>query len=102
MRSDQFVRCRFEDELTTLMARTQVSGVEGARDALFEALRDLEARAKSAAAAASTLRKIAEIRFLVGILRDAVRPFPVAPLRTVLRARASSGTRPRAAAEQDA
>ena len=100
MRADQFVRCRFEDELTALMARSQSSGVEEARHALFDALLDLEVRAKAAAAAAATLRKIAEIRFLVGILRDAVRPFPVAPLRTVLRARAGAG--PRAAAELDA
>ena len=34
-----------------------------------------------------TLRKIAEIRFLTVILRESVRPFPIAPLRTVLRAR---------------
>ncbi|AIQ88820.1 MULTISPECIES: hypothetical protein [Methylobacterium] len=33
------------------------------------------------------MRKIAEIRFLTGILRESVRPFPVASLRTVLRAR---------------
>ena len=87
MRADSPAPSRFEDELTTLIVRKQFSGVDGTRDALFDALLDLEGRAKSGAASALTLRKIAEARFLVGILRDAVRPFPVAPLRTVLRAR---------------
>jgi hypothetical protein len=36
------------------------------------------------------LRKIAEARFLVGILRDAVRPVRTAPLRIVLRLRPSA------------
>ncbi|GJE11165.1 MULTISPECIES: hypothetical protein [Methylobacterium] len=98
MRTDQPVCCRFESELTSLIAQNQSSGLDGTRDALFEALRALEGRARSEAASALTLRKIAEARFLVGILRDAVRPFPVAPLRTVLRVR----ERPRAPVDLDA
>ncbi len=87
MRSNQPVRCRFEGELATLIASKQSSRDLPARYALFDALSDLERRAKSAGAPDLTLRKIAEIRFLTGILRESVRPFPVASLRTVLRAR---------------
>ena len=87
MRADQPVRCRFEGELATLIASKQSSRDLDARCALFDALSDLESRARSGGAAGLTLRKIAEIRFLTGILREAVRPFPVAPLRTILRAR---------------
>ena len=101
MPADPSVRCRFEDELTTLIARKQSCSVDGARDALFEALLNLEGRAKSGAAPTLTLQKIGEARFLVGILRDAVRPFPVAPLRTVLRARERPDTRSRIVVDQD-
>jgi hypothetical protein len=87
MRADQSLRCRFEDELALLTAGRQSSGDTQARYALFDTLKDLEGRALIGGASDLTLRRIAEIRFLVGILRDAVRPFPIAPLRTVLRVR---------------
>ncbi|MHB2207115.1 hypothetical protein [Methylobacterium sp. CM6257] len=87
MRTDQAVQCRFEDELTALMARKQSSEDGWSRCALFDAVSDLECRALIGGASDLTLRKIAEIRFLAGILREAVRPFPIAPLRTVLRVR---------------
>ncbi|MBP2493323.1 hypothetical protein ABID82_000480 [Methylobacterium sp. PvP062] len=87
MRADQPARCSFEGELASLIATKQSSRDLDARCALFDALSDLERRAQSAGAPDMTLRKIAEIRFLTGILRESVRPFPIAPLRTVLRAR---------------
>jgi hypothetical protein len=87
MRADQTAGCRFEDELASLIASMQSYRDIGKRYALFDALSNLERRAQCAGAPDSTLRKIAEIRFLTGILREAVRPFPIAPLRTVLRAR---------------
>ncbi|MGH1572916.1 hypothetical protein ACRAWG_22345 [Methylobacterium sp. P31] len=87
MRTDQAVQCRSEGELAALMARKQSSGDEHSRCALFNALSDLERRALVGGASDLTLRKIAESRFLAGILREAVRPFPLAPLRAVLRVR---------------
>jgi hypothetical protein len=87
MRTDQPVRCKFEGELSALIAAKQSSRDERARYALFEALSELEGRARTGGASDLTLRKIAELRFLAGILRESVRPFPVAPLRTVLRVR---------------
>ncbi|MCJ2137141.1 hypothetical protein MKK69_24385 [Methylobacterium sp. J-026] len=86
MYADQTIRCRFEGEMTSLVARMQSYGDARDRYALFDALRDLEDRAVAGGAPVLTLRKIAEVRFLVGILREAVRPFPAASLRTVLRA----------------
>lgn len=79
------VQCDFERELAVLMARVQSCGEQCERYAVFDALMDLEDRACAGGASALTVRKIAEIRFLVGILREAVRPIPVASLRTVLR-----------------
>ncbi|MGU3465362.1 hypothetical protein ACLBXO_10965 [Methylobacterium sp. C33D] len=87
MRADQPVRCSFEGELAHLIAPKQSSRDLDGRYALFDALSDLERRAQSGGASDLTLRKIAEIRFLAGILRESVRPFPIAPLRTVLRVR---------------
>lgn len=87
MCADQSSESRFEGELTRLIAGQQSSGDPAARQALYERLADLECRALIGGATPQTLRKIAEIRFLVGILRDAVRPFPIASLRTVLRLR---------------
>ncbi|MCJ2090204.1 hypothetical protein MKK88_30090 [Methylobacterium sp. E-005] len=72
--------------MAALAARVQSFGDRPDRYALFDALRDLEDRASTGGASGSTLRKIAEIRFFAGILREAVRPFPLASLRTVLRA----------------
>ncbi len=86
MYADHPIRCRFEGEMALLVARMQSYGDARDRYAVFEALMDLEDRAVAACAPVLTLRKIAEVRFLVGILREAVRPFPVASLRTVLRA----------------
>ncbi|MCJ2072658.1 hypothetical protein MKK75_28360 [Methylobacterium sp. J-030] len=71
--------------MTALAARVQSFGDRRDRYALFDALRDLEDRALTEGASGSTLRKIAEIRFFAGILREAVRPFPLMSLRTVLR-----------------
>lgn len=90
MRTDLPIHCRFEDELRLLITVKQSSGADGARPVLFDALRDLESRARRGGASALTLRKIAEARFLVGILRDAVRPVRTAPLRIVLRLRPSA------------
>ena len=98
MRTDQFVTCKFEDELTALIARKQSPKGETGDQALFEALLGLENRAQTGNAPASTVRKISETRFLVGILRGAVRPVPMAPLRALLRMReplrGRAGTRP--------
>ncbi|MEE7468229.1 hypothetical protein MOF8_16255 [Methylobacterium oryzae] len=88
-----------------MVASKKSSQDPDARYALFDALSDLERRAQSAGAPDLTLRKIAEIRFLTGILRESVRPFPIAPLRTVLRARERGDRRrvsPAAAADLDA
>jgi hypothetical protein len=90
MRTDSPVRCRFEDELRSLIAGQQFIDADGARPVLFEALLNLESRARRGGASTVTLRKIAEARFLVGILRDAVRPVRAAPLRTLLRVQASA------------
>ena len=79
------LQCDFEREMAVLMARSQSCGERRDRYAVFDALMDLEDRAFLGGASTLTLRKIAEVRFLVGILRDAVRPNPVTSLRTVLR-----------------
>ena len=81
------IPCRFDDERAALTARMQSSGDRRAHYALFDALKELEDRARTEGASAVTLRKIAETRFLVGILREAFRPRPVATLRTLLRMR---------------
>lgn len=87
MRTDQSSQCKFEVELVALIARQRTSGDARARHALFDALTDLEGRARTGGASDPTLRKIAEVRFLSGILREAVRPYRAVPLRTILRAR---------------
>lgn len=87
MRTDQSSQCSFEVELAELIACQRTSGDAGARHALFDALTDLERRARTGSASDPTLRKIAEVRFLSGILREAVRPYRTVPLRTILRAR---------------
>jgi hypothetical protein len=87
MHRDQTVKCRFEDELAALIAPLRTCGDERARHALFDALMDLEGRARTGGASDLTLRKIAEVRFLTGILREAVRPYRTVPLRTILRMR---------------
>lgn len=78
------LHCVFEREIAALVARMQSCDTRRDRYANFEALLDLEDRARGGGASPLTLRKIAEVRFLVGILREAVRPAPVASLRTVL------------------
>ena len=80
------IQSSFEDERVALTARVQSCGDRHARYALFDELLSLEDRALAAGAPDLTLRKIAEVRFLVGILREAVRPRPVASLRTLLQA----------------
>ncbi|MCJ2016528.1 hypothetical protein MKK84_03660 [Methylobacterium sp. E-065] len=78
------LHCVFEREIAALMARMQSCDTRRDRYDDFDALVDLEDRARGGGASPLTLRKIAEVRFLVGILREAVRPVPVASLRTVL------------------
>ena len=85
MRADPCHDSRFTGELAALLATKQSSDDEAAREALFAALSRLERQALIAGAADSTLGKIAEARFLVGILRDAMRPSRIAPLRSLLR-----------------
>lgn len=55
---------------------------------MFDALIQLADRALAAGDSALTLRRIAEVRFLVGLLREAMRPAPVTSLRSLLRMRA--------------
>jgi len=97
MSADPCRDSRFEDELAALLACKQSSDDAVAREALFAALLRLERRALIAGATDSTLAKIAEARFLVGILRDAMRPSRIAPLRSLLRLAAE----PRRLAEAD-
>ncbi len=94
MRADPCHDSRFTGELAALLATKQSSDDEAAREALFAALSRLERQALIAGAADSTLEKIAEARFLVGILRDSMRPSRIAPLRSLLRlARSRAGSR---------
>ncbi|MCJ2059845.1 hypothetical protein MKL09_25355 [Methylobacterium sp. J-048] len=85
MRADPCHCNRFEDELAALLTTRHASDDGEAREALFAALSRLERQALIAGAADPTLYKIAEARFLVGILRDAMRPLRIAPLRSLLR-----------------
>ncbi|SDN98298.1 hypothetical protein SAMN05216360_113104 [Methylobacterium phyllostachyos] len=97
MRAAELVQSNFEEERAALTARIQFCGGRQARYAVFDDLVSLEDRALAAGAPAVTLRKIAEVRFLAGILRDAVRPRPVPSLRTLLRAYESTKARQHAA-----
>ena len=99
MRTEQLIRCRFEDELSGLVARKHCFDDARSRHTLFDALIDLEVRAQVGGAPEPTLRKIAESRFLAGILREAVRPVSPTPLRTILRLRGRGNGRVLAAAE---
>jgi hypothetical protein len=85
MRVDPCHDSRFEGELAALLASKQSSDDDAAREALFAALSRLERQALIAGASDATLHKIAEGRFLVGILRDSMRPSRIAPLRSLLR-----------------
>ncbi|CAM2945519.1 MULTISPECIES: hypothetical protein [Methylobacterium] len=85
MRADPCHDSRFEDALAALLADRQSSDDAAAGQALFAALSRLERQALIAGAADTTLHRIAEARFLVGILRDAMRPSRIAPLRSLLR-----------------
>lgn len=89
------IECSFGGELAALIAQIQSRGDQSDRGAIFDALTRLEDRALAGGAPALTLRKIAEVRFLVGILREAVRPAPVASLRALLRMRAGPASRRR-------
>lgn len=97
MRVDPCQDSRFEGELTALLSDKQSSDDASVREALFAALSRLERQALIAGAADTTLHKIAEARFLVGILRDAMRPSRIAPLRSLLRL--AGETRPLAEAD---
>lgn len=85
MRADPRHRNHFEDELATLLASKHASDDEEARQAPFATLSRLERQALIAGAPDTTLHKIAEARFLVGILRDSMRPSRIAPLRSLQR-----------------
>ena len=94
MSEDRPKACPFRDEMTALVGSVQASTDLPSREISFEALSRLERMALIGGASDGTLRDIAEARFLVGILRDAVRPPKPASLRTILRAREPSA-RPR-------
>ncbi|MEL6064003.1 MULTISPECIES: hypothetical protein [unclassified Methylobacterium] len=85
MRIAEPLKCTFEREMAVIMARMQSCCERRDRYAVFDALLDLEDRACAGGASTPTRRKIAEVRFLVGILREAVRPCPTMSLRTMLR-----------------
>ena len=87
MRRDQSRPCSFREELASIVARRKSSLDARSREAVFAALSGLEKRALIGGAPDATLRDIAEARFLIGILREAVVPVRSAALRTVLRAR---------------
>lgn len=93
MSEEQFVPCPFRAEMASIVASVQASGECSSRDTAFEALSRLERRALIAGAPDTTLRDIAEARFLIGILRESVRPPKPATPRTILRMRAASAPR---------
>ena len=97
MCASELVQSSFEDERVALTARMQFCDDSCTRYALFDALVSLEARALMARAPDVTLRKIAEVRFLVGILREAVRTSPVMSLRSLMRTCRPGGARRHAA-----
>lgn len=75
--------------MASIVARRKSSVDARSREAVFAALSELEKRALIGGAPDATLRDIAEARFLIGILREAVVPVRCATLRTVLHARKS-------------
>ena len=93
--------CPFRDEMASIIGSARTSAGSTARDASFEALSRLERLALIGGAPDTTLRDIAEARFLVGILRESVRPPKPATLRTLLRAREPTTPRRPARARLD-
>lgn len=62
------------EELAGIFRRARGHREPEARLALFESLKDLEKRARCGGVPENILGRIAESRFLAGILRDAVSP----------------------------
>lgn len=87
--------------MASIVGSARASAGSPSRDASFEALSRLERLALVGGAPDTTLRDIAEARFLVGILRESVRPPRPASLRTILRAREPSAPRRPARARLD-
>lgn len=87
--------------MTSIVGSVPASDHHCPRETAFEALSRLERRALIAGAPDTTLRDIAEARFLVGILRGSVRPPKPATPRTILRMRAAPAPRRPAVARLD-
>ena len=87
MTADQFVESDLKAELASIVERGQRPIDERSRNELFLALSRLEKQALIGGGSDEILKRIAEVRFLAGILRHAVRPARVGGLRTVLRSR---------------
>ncbi|MFC6747298.1 hypothetical protein [Methylobacterium persicinum] len=62
------------EELAAIFRRARGNREPESRAALFESLRDLERRARCSGMPESILRRVAESRFLAGVLREAVSP----------------------------
>ena len=90
MIEDQPVQCPFRAKLASIVGSVRTSTAVPSHEDTFEALSRLERRALIADASDPTLREIAEARFLVGILRESVRPLKPAAFRAILRAREAS------------
>lgn len=101
MSQDHPSPCPFRDEMASIVGSMRAPASSLTRDASFEALSRLERLALIGGASDTTLRDIAEARFLVGILRESVRPPRPASLRTILRAREPSAHRRPAKARLD-
>ena len=101
MSQDHPSPCPFRDEMASIVGSIRTPSGSPARDASFEALSRLERLALIGGASDATLRDIAEARFLVGILRESVRPPKPATLRTILRAREPASPRRTARARLD-
>ncbi len=64
----------FIDDLTAILGRARGPRERDSRIALFESLSRLEKQAFVGGASALTLGRLAESRFLAGILRESVSP----------------------------
>jgi hypothetical protein len=90
MRADQSGEDALKEQLASIVGRGRRSTDERSRDELFAALSRLERQALVGGGSDEILKSIAEVRFLAGILRDAVRPPRPGALRTALRSRRRS------------
>lgn len=71
------------EELAAIFRRARGHREPEARVALFESLSDLEGRARCGGVPESILGRIAESRFLAGLLQDAVSPAHYQSIRGV-------------------